>query len=81
MFKASADPPSEPRSATLFPELAVPDGYRPRGATASARTSHPRFDRDHASTTDRRARQELATIPVLQHFNRRALAMQKFVTQ
>lgn len=38
-------------------------------------------DRDHASTTDRRARQELATMPVLQHFNRRALAMQKFVTQ
>ncbi len=29
-------PPSGPRPATLFPELAVPDGYRPRGSALAA---------------------------------------------
>ena len=29
-------PPSASRSATLFPQLAVPDGYRPRGSAIAA---------------------------------------------
>jgi SRSO17 transposase len=29
-------PPSGPRSAVLFPQLAVPDGYRPRGSALAA---------------------------------------------
>jgi SRSO17 transposase len=29
-------PPSAPRSAALFPQLAVPDGYRPRGSALAA---------------------------------------------
>ena len=29
-------PPSEPRSAALFPQLAIPDGYRPRGSAIAA---------------------------------------------
>ena len=29
-------PPSGPRCAALFPKLAVPDGYRPRGAPLAA---------------------------------------------
>ena len=29
-------PPSGPASATLFPEFAIPDGYRPRGAALAA---------------------------------------------
>jgi SRSO17 transposase len=29
-------PPSEPRPATIFPQLAVPDGYRPRGSPIAA---------------------------------------------
>ena len=29
-------PPSRPTSATFFPELAVPDGYRPRGSALAA---------------------------------------------
>jgi hypothetical protein len=29
-------PPSEPRRAAIFPQLAVPDGYRPRGAAIAA---------------------------------------------
>ena len=59
-------PPSGPRSTTLFPELTVPKGYRPRGSAATARASHPKLDRNHASTIDRRARQKLATMSMLQ---------------
>ena len=55
-------PPSGPRSAALFPELAVPDGYRPRGSPAAARTSHPKLDRNHAPTADRRSRQKPAAM-------------------
>jgi len=29
-------PPSRPRSAPLFPQLAIPDSYRPRGASLAA---------------------------------------------
>jgi SRSO17 transposase len=29
-------PPSEPRRATLLPELAIPNGYRPRGSALAA---------------------------------------------
>src|SRR3989441_9964046 len=43
-------PPSGPRSTTPFPELTVPKGYRPRGSAATARASHPKLDRNHAST-------------------------------
>ena len=67
-------PPSGPRSTTLFPELAVPDGYRPRGSATAARASHPKLDRNHASTADRRARQKPAAMSMLQHSNRRTVA-------
>ena len=74
-------PPSGPRSTTLFPELAVPDGYRPRGSAATARAAHPKLDRNHASTIDRRARQKPTTMPMLQLCNRKAVMAQKFMTQ
>jgi len=74
-------PPSGPRSATLFPELAVPDGYRPRGSAAPARASHPKLNRNHASTADPRARQKPAAMSMLQRSNRKAAAAQKYVTQ
>ena len=74
-------PPSGPRSTTLFPELAVPDGYRPRGSAATARASHPKLDRNHASTIDRRARQKPATMSMLQLCNRKVVTAQKFMTQ
>jgi SRSO17 transposase len=32
-------PPSAPRSTALFPQLTLPDGYRPRGAADQARAS------------------------------------------
>ena len=74
-------PPSGPRSATLFPELAVPDGCRPRGSAATARASHPKLNRNHASTADRRARQKPAAMSMLQRSNRRTGTAQKYVTQ
>jgi len=45
--------------------LPVPDGYRPRGSAATARASHPKLNRNHASTADRRARQKPAAMPML----------------
>jgi SRSO17 transposase len=74
-------PPSGPRSATLFPKLAVPNGYRPRGSADTARTSHPKLDRDHASTTDLCSRQKPAPMSMLQPSARNIVAAQKFVTQ
>ncbi len=74
-------PPSGPRPATLLPELAVPDGYRPRGSAAPTRAPHPKLDRDHAPTADRRSRQNLAAMSMLQRSNRNTVAAQKFMTQ
>jgi SRSO17 transposase len=73
--------PSGPRSTTLFPELAVPDGYRPRGSAATARASHPELDRNHASTIDRRSRKKPAAMSLLQLCNRKTVTTQKFMTQ
>jgi len=74
-------PPSGHGSTTLFPELAVPDGYQPRGSATTARASHLKLDRNHASAIDQRARQNAATMSMLQHCNRKAVSAQKFMTQ
>ena len=74
-------PPCGPRSTTLFPELAVPNGYRPRGSAAAARASHPELDRDHAPTTDRRSGQNAAAMSLLRRSNRRDARGAKFMTQ
>ncbi|MGH6948028.1 MAG: IS701 family transposase [Kiloniellales bacterium] len=74
-------PPSAPSSTTFFPELAVPGGYRPRGAATAARTPHPELDRNHAPTADRRPRQKPAAMSMLCSSNRKALAAETFVTQ
>jgi SRSO17 transposase len=74
-------PPSEPRSTTQFPELAVSDGYQPRGSAATTRASHPKLDRDHASTIDRRTCQKPATMSMLQFCNRKSVTARKFMTQ
>src|SRR5579872_3820142 len=50
-------PPSGPRAAAWFPQLAIPTDYRPRGAASSNTASPPKLGRDHANTLDRRARQ------------------------
>jgi hypothetical protein len=73
--------PSGHRSTTLFPELAVPDGYQPSGSAAMARAPHPKLDCNHASTIDRRARQKPTTMPMLQLCNRKTVTAQRFMTQ
>jgi SRSO17 transposase len=58
-------PPSGPRPAPPFAAPAIPDGYRPRGAADPARASHSQLDRDDATATRRRPRQESFTMPML----------------
>jgi len=74
-------PPSGPRPARLFEELAVPAGYRPRGAAAADRAPHSKFDRHHATPTNRRPRTTHVTMPVLSNSNASALTATKFMTQ
>ena len=74
-------PPSGSRPATLLPELAVSDGYRPRGSAAPARAAHPKLDRNHAPTAYRCSRQNLAAMSMLQRCARNTVAAQKFMTQ
>src|SRR5437016_10582447 len=61
-----AIPPSGPAFATPLARSAIPEGYRPRGATDSTRTAHPQLDLASAQTTDRRTRQNPAEVPLLQ---------------
>jgi len=58
--------PSGPRFSAPLAGSAIPDGYRPRGAANSTRTSHPQFDRDRATTPHRRSRQDPPEMPLLQ---------------
>jgi SRSO17 transposase len=74
-------PPSGPRSARLFPAVALSEGYRPRGSAAAARTSHPKLDRNHAPSPDRRSGQNSAAMPVLLNTRDKTLATAEFVMQ
>jgi SRSO17 transposase len=74
-------PPSGPRRAARFAQLAVPHRYRPRGAAVATRTPPPQFDRDHAAPPRPRSRQAPVTMPVLPRIHLRAFAAAQFVTQ
>jgi SRSO17 transposase len=74
-------PPSGPHCTGLFEELAIPDDYRPRGSAAAARATHPKLDRNHAPTLDRRSRQNALAMPMLRRPNRAKFPTQEFVTQ
>jgi SRSO17 transposase len=74
-------PPSEPRPATLFPQLAIPDGYRPRGSAATARTAHPELHCDHAPTARSRPGQKPAAMSMLRRSNYTPGTAKKFMTQ
>ena len=63
-------PPSAPRAATLFQAPDLSEDYRPRGSAAADRAPHSKLDRDHATKTDRRARQPALTMPVLRAVDR-----------
>jgi SRSO17 transposase len=61
----AAFPPSGPTSSRSVKKLAVPEGYRPRGAPDPAGTSRSQLDRDRAPQTNRRARAKPAALPNL----------------
>ena len=58
-------PPSGPRCSRMLEKPALPNGYRPRGASDQAATSRPKLDRDPSSKIDRRNRPNAATVPML----------------
>ena len=74
-------PPSGPRRAARFAQLAVPHRYRPRGAAVATRTPRPQFDRDHAAPPRQRSRQAPVTMPVLPRIHLSAFTAAQFVTQ
>ncbi len=74
-------PPSGPACATFFPQLAVPDGYRPRGSAIAPRTPYPELNRNHAPTPDLRARQNPVTMSMLRRSNREKSTAWNFVMQ
>jgi SRSO17 transposase len=59
----AAIPPSGPPPSRSVKKLALPEGYRPRGAPDPAGTPRSRFNRDHASQTGRGARANPAALP------------------
>ena len=62
-------PPSGPRAAGRLPQLAVPAGYRPRGAPDKTRAPHSQLDRHPAPPPDRRTRQGTAKMSLLRSKN------------
>ena len=74
-------PPSGPRPAERLPQLAVPDGYRPRGAPVANRTPHTQFNRHDAPPSHQRAHPPPATMPVLPNQNATTFTAAEFVTQ
>ena len=67
-------PPSAPRRAVRLPPSALPDGYRPRGSASASRTAHSKLDRNRASATDRRSRQQTTAMSMLRSSNRKTHA-------
>ena len=74
-------PPSGPRCAGPFPPSALPNGYRPRGSAPTSRTTHSKLDRNSASPTDRRSRQQTTAMSMLRSSNRKTDAPANFVMQ
>jgi len=74
-------PPSGPRPARLFPQLAIPAGYQPRGSATASRTPHSKLDRHHAPAAGYRPGQKPATMPMLHRSNCTPSTAQKFMTQ
>src|SRR5450759_3261311 len=67
-------PPSAPRRAVRFPPSAPPDGHRPRGSASASRTAQSKLERNRASATDRRSRQQTAAMSMLRSSNRKTHA-------
>jgi hypothetical protein len=73
--------PSGPRCAGPFPPSALPNGYRLRGSAPTSRTTHSKLDRNSASPTDRRSRQQITAMSMLRSSNRKTDAPANFVMQ
>ena len=58
-------PPSGPGAAPRFEEPALPQGRRPTGAADPDRTAHPRLNRHSETPSQRRPRQEPASMSLL----------------
>jgi SRSO17 transposase len=74
-------PPSGSGSPRRGAQLAVPQGYRPRGAPAEARTAHPELDRHPAKTTDRGSRPNPAPMSLLLRSDPRQIPSKSLMTQ
>jgi len=74
-------PPSGPRSTALFAQPAVPRGDRPRGSAITARTPHPKLNRDHAPTADLCSRQASTEMPMLLCHEPKIFKAEPLVTQ
>jgi len=74
-------PPSEPRSAARFKELAIPGNYRPRGSADENAAPRSQLDCDDAKQIDRRAGRRPATLSVLRDPKDQPLTPSRFVTQ
>src|SRR6266536_1764149 len=68
---------SPPEPLSFLRAAPLPRGFKPRGASDSSRTAHPRVQRHHA----RRAQQSGATTPTLRVVRKRATRQPPFVTQ
>ena len=58
-------PPSGPRCAGSLPKPALPQGYRPRGASDPAATPRPQLDRHHPPQTGAGDRPDVTEMPML----------------
>ena len=74
-------PPSGPSFAAQLSGSAIPDSYRPRGAANPTRTAHPQLNRDSAQTPNRRTRQDLAEMPLLQCADPQDVENSRLLTQ
>jgi len=74
-------PPSGPRTAAKLQKLALPSGYRPRGAAAPARATHPQLDCDPAPTAHRRPRLKAPSMSMLPRPENANHRQSTFVTQ
>jgi len=74
-------PPSGPRFAARFQELAIPAGYRPRGSAAKNTAPRSELDRDDANKINRRARHWPAPMPMLCGAEHWPITASSFVTQ
>src|SRR5712691_11454177 len=77
----AAIPPSAPSAAPNFSQPAIPSGYRPRGTADPARTSHPKLDRNDATTSHHRPRKEPPEMPLLQRSHPHLQQNPRFMTQ